>query len=71
MMRWIIGSTLRARPKEEKAAIVAAFVSRFGDDLRAGRVKPVIDRVFPHEEAAEAHRAMARDHFGKIVLRVR
>jgi putative PIG3 family NAD(P)H quinone oxidoreductase len=66
----IIGSTLRARPKEEKAAIVASFLSRFGEDLRAGRIKPVIDRVFPLEKAAEAHRAMAGDHFGKIVLRI-
>src|SRR5207302_4132279 len=66
----IIGSTLRGRPKEEKAAIVAGFIARFDDDLRAGRIKPVIDRVFPLAEAAEAHRAMARDHFGKIVLRV-
>jgi tumor protein p53-inducible protein 3 len=66
----IIGSTLRARPKEEKAAIVAAFVARFGDDLNSGRIKPVIHRVFPLEQAAEAHREIAGDHFGKIVLRV-
>ncbi len=66
----IIGSTLRARSKEEKAAIVASFVSRFGDDLRAGRIRPVIDRVFPLAEAAEAHRAMKAGHFGKIGLRV-
>ena len=42
----IIGSTLRARSAEEKATIVASFVARFGDELRAGRVRPVIDRVF-------------------------
>jgi tumor protein p53-inducible protein 3 len=67
----IIGSTLRARPNEEKAAIVAAFVARFGDDLRAGRVRPVIARVFPLDQVAEAHRLMASsEHFGKIVLRV-
>ena len=66
----IIGSTLRARPNLEKVAIVASFIARFGEDLRAGRIKPVIDRVFPLEQAAEAHRAMAGDHFGKIVLRV-
>lgn len=66
----ITGSTLRARPKEEKAAIVASFMTRFGDDLRAGRIRPVIDRVFPLGEAAEAHRAMNRDHFGKVGLRV-
>ncbi len=66
----IIGSTLRSRSKEEKAAIVASFVGRFGDDLRAGRIRPVIDRVFPLAQAAEAHRAMKEDHFGKIALRV-
>lgn len=66
----IIGSTLRARPKEEKASIVAGFLDRFGVDLQAGRVRPVIDRVLPLEQAAEAHRAMKGDHFGKIVLRV-
>ncbi|HEX3068091.1 MAG TPA: NAD(P)H-quinone oxidoreductase [Thermoanaerobaculia bacterium] len=65
----IIGSTLRARPNEEKAAIIASFVARFGDDLRAGRIRPVIDRVFPIAEAAAAHRAMKEDHFGKIVLK--
>jgi NADPH:quinone reductase-like Zn-dependent oxidoreductase len=64
----IIGSTLRARSKEEKAAIVASFVARFGDDVRAGRVRPVIDRVFNLADVAEAHRAMKQDHFGKIAL---
>ena len=66
----IIGSTLRARPKEEKAAIVAAFLSKFGEDLNSGHIKPVIHRVFPLEQVAEAHREMAGDHFGKIVLRM-
>jgi tumor protein p53-inducible protein 3 len=67
----IIGSHLRGRSKEEKASIVAGFVQRFGEDLRVGRVRPVIDRVFPLEQAAEAHRRMkSSENFGKIVLRV-
>lgn len=67
----IIGSTLRGRPFDDKAQIVASFLARFGDDLEAGRIRPVIDRVLPLEEVAEAHRAMkASEHFGKIVLRV-
>ena len=67
----IIGSTLRARSNEEKAAVVASFLRRFGDELHAGRVRPVIDSVFPLEEVAAAHRRMASgEHFGKIVLRV-
>jgi tumor protein p53-inducible protein 3 len=67
----VIGSTLRARPTHEKGSIIAHFVERFGEALRAGRVRPVVDRVLPLAEAAEAHRAMkASEHFGKIVLRV-
>jgi len=64
----IIGSTLRARSVEEKTTIVASFMARFGDDLRAGRIRPVIDRVFDLADADEAHRAMKLDHFGKIGL---
>ncbi len=67
----IIGSTLRARPLAEKAAIAAAFIDRFGNDLAAGRIRPVIDSVFPLERADDAHRHMDSDHFGKIVLKVR
>jgi len=66
----IIGSTLRARPASDKASIVAHFLARFGADLEAGRIKPVIDRVFPLEDVAGAHRAMKGDHFGKIVLKM-
>lgn len=67
----VIGSTLRARPVEEKAAIVAAFLGRFGAALEAGRLRVVVDRVLPLAEAPEAHRVVARsDHFGKVVLEV-
>ena len=50
--------------------IVAHFLARFGSDLEAGRIRPVIDRVLPLEQVADAHRAMKGDHFGKIVLKV-
>lgn len=66
----VIGSTLRARPVEEKAAIVAAFVERFGSALHDGSIKPVVDRVYELHDVEEAHRRMAGDHFGKVVLRV-
>jgi putative PIG3 family NAD(P)H quinone oxidoreductase len=68
----VIGSTLRARSVVEKAEIVSRFVERFGTALAAGRVKPVIDRVLPLEQAGEAHRTVqASRHFGKVVLQVR
>lgn len=65
----LIGSTLRARPLEEKRQIAAGFVAQFGAGLESGRIAPVIDREFPLAEAGEAHRLMAASqHFGKIVL---
>jgi len=67
----VLGSTLRGRTVEEKAAIVQSFLARFGPDLEAGRIRPVIDQVLPLDRAAEAHRLMdAHDHFGKVVLKV-
>jgi len=67
----IIGSTLRSRPTAEKEALAAAFLASFGEALEAGRLRPVIDSVYPLAEVAEAHRRMATSaHLGKIVLRV-
>ncbi len=63
----IIGSTLRSRSAEEKARIVEAFTARFGEDLRAGKIRPVIDCVYPLEQVAEAHRHMNGDHFGNVL----
>jgi tumor protein p53-inducible protein 3 len=65
----VIGSTLRARPLDEKRQIVAGFQDRFGAALSSGEIGPVLDRSFPVAQVAEAHRLMeASQHFGKIVL---
>jgi NADPH:quinone reductase-like Zn-dependent oxidoreductase len=67
----VIGSTLRTRPLAEKAAIVEGFRARFGRELEAGTLRPVVDRVLPLAQAADAHRLLeASEHFGKVVLRV-
>jgi putative PIG3 family NAD(P)H quinone oxidoreductase len=67
----VIGSTLRARPVEEKAALVAAFQERFGAALEKGEIAPVLDRVLPLADAGEAHRVLkGREHSGKIVLSI-
>lgn len=63
------GSTLRARPTEEKAAICAAVVEGVWPLVEAGRVRPVVDRVLPLTEVAEAHRVVeALEHVGKVLL---
>jgi len=65
----LIGSTLRTRPVDEKARLVAAFRARFGADLAAGRIRPVVDRVLPFARAGDAHRVLqASEHFGKVIL---
>lgn len=63
------GSTLRARSVEQKALIARDLRKHVWPLLEAGTVRPVIDRVFPLEQAAEAHRLMESDrHIGKLVL---
>jgi putative PIG3 family NAD(P)H quinone oxidoreductase len=62
-------TTLRARPAAEKAVIVAAVRQDVWPLISAGRVVPVVDRVLPLGDAAQAHRAMEDSaHIGKIVL---
>ncbi len=65
----VIGSVLRARPVDEKAAITARFVDEVLPLFASGTIEPLIHVVLPLEDVAEAHRTMeASAHFGKIVL---
>ena len=67
----ITGSTLRARPVAVKAAIARALRDHIWPLLETGAIRPVVDRVFPLEQAAQAHAVMERgEHVGKIVLQV-
>ena len=64
------GTTLRARPIEEKGAATRAFEKSVLPHIASGRVKVVVDRVFALSEAAAAHEYMATNqNIGKIVLR--
>lgn len=66
-----MGSTLRSRPKAEKAAIAASLVEKVWPLIEAGKVKPVMDQSFPLEKASEAHARMETSaHIGKIMLSV-
>ncbi|MGC8491671.1 MAG: NAD(P)H-quinone oxidoreductase [Syntrophobacteraceae bacterium] len=65
----LIGSVLRSQSREEKAEITRGFTRTVVPLLESGRVKPIIDRIFPVAEVEEAHRYLASgEHFGKIVL---
>jgi putative PIG3 family NAD(P)H quinone oxidoreductase len=62
-------TSLRARPAAEKAAIVQSVLAGVWPAIEAGEVRPVIDRVLPLEQVADAHRAMEESgHIGKILL---
>jgi putative PIG3 family NAD(P)H quinone oxidoreductase len=65
----ITGSTLRARPVPEKAAIARAVHDRVWPLLESGAVAPVVFQTFPLRDAATAHRVMESSaHIGKLVL---
>jgi putative PIG3 family NAD(P)H quinone oxidoreductase len=65
----LMGTVLRARPVEEKAAAVQAFARSVVPHLAAGRVRPVVDRVFPIAEAAAAFDHLAAPgKLGKVLL---
>lgn len=67
----VISTGLRARPLEEKAAIVAAVREHVWPLVEDGRVKPVVHRTFPLAQAPDAHRELdAGTHIGKVLLTV-
>ncbi|QYF87603.1 NAD(P)H-quinone oxidoreductase [Brevundimonas sp. PAMC22021] len=65
----LTGSTLRARPADEKARLAQAVEATAWPWVASGAVRPPIERTFPLEEASAAHALLeAGDHIGKIVL---
>jgi NADPH:quinone reductase len=67
----ITGSTLRARPDAQKAAIALALKEKVWPLLAAKKVKPVIHKTFALEDTVDAHKLMeSSTHIGKIMLRV-
>lgn len=73
MMKRIVltGSTLRARPADEKARLIAAVEATVWPWVTAGAIRPPVEATFPLADAALAHlRLEAGEHVGKVVLTV-
>jgi putative PIG3 family NAD(P)H quinone oxidoreductase len=69
-VHWI-GTTLRARPLEQKIAVCQRFIAEVLPLFDAGALHPVIDSRFPLERTDDAHRHMEADaNIGKILLDV-
>ncbi|MDG9701072.1 NAD(P)H-quinone oxidoreductase [Streptomyces sp. DH37] len=67
----IAATSLRGRPLDEKAEIVAAVREHVWPLIAAGRVRPVVDRTVPMSNAARAHGVLEESgHVGKVVLTV-
>ena len=65
----VIGSTLRSRSDAEKSALLQRLVESVWPRVAAGAIRPVIDRTFPMERAAEAHRVLKEQkNIGKVLL---
>ena len=67
----VTGSTMRPRTVADKGQIASELKERIWPLLEAGRVKTIVDRVFPLGEVVEAHRYLeAGQHVGKVILKV-
>jgi putative PIG3 family NAD(P)H quinone oxidoreductase len=67
----VLATSLRARPVDEKAAIVASVAEHVWPLVAAGTVRPVVHAVLPLERAADAHRLVESSaHVGKVLLSV-
>ncbi|MGW2283813.1 NAD(P)H-quinone oxidoreductase [Streptomyces phaeochromogenes] len=65
----VTATSLRARPADEKAAIVAAVREHVWPLVAAGHVRPVVDRELPMSDAAAAHRVLEESgNIGKVLL---
>ena len=67
----IFGTALNPRPLEDKVMLVCDFEKNIIPLFSAGKLKPIVDKIFPLEKADQAHAHMeANSNFGKIVLKV-
>jgi len=67
----IQGSTLRARTLDYKTALTSAFMEMAWTHFASGNLYPVVDKIFPWKDVAQAHLYMEENrNQGKIVLKL-
>jgi tumor protein p53-inducible protein 3 len=67
----IKGNAMRSRSLEQKRQITAEFSERWLPLLISGKIKAVIDSVFPIEKVQDAHRYLeSNKNFGKVILSI-
>jgi putative PIG3 family NAD(P)H quinone oxidoreductase len=65
------GSTLRAQTAAQKTVMVKEIMEFIYPHLESGKIKPLIDTIYPLEEVEQAHGHMqGGQHMGKIILRI-
>ena len=65
----LFGVSNKLRSAEQRAAGVPAFVADLMPAIAAGKIRPIVDRVFAFEQLAQAREHMeANRHLGKIVI---
>ena len=66
----LTGSTLRAQTFAQKTVMVREIMQHVYPHLESGVIKPIIDSIYPLEQAEEAHaRMLSGQHMGKIILK--
>ncbi len=65
------GTRMRARSRKAKGQATQQFRDRFWPLMVAGKLRPIIDRIYPITEADEAHaHVKANRNIGKVILEV-
>jgi NADPH:quinone reductase len=65
----LTGSTLRPRSADEKARLAVAVEARVWPWVETGKIKPIVDKIFPLAEAGAAHAYVeSGSHLGNVVL---
>ncbi|AWB90817.1 NAD(P)H-quinone oxidoreductase [Aeromicrobium chenweiae] len=65
----VMATSLRARPSNEKAAIVSAMVAQVWPLISDGTVRPIVHATYPLEDVRQAHQVLEdSSHIGKVLL---